>query len=252
MKQKLNCILLVDDDESTNFLNKMVIEEVACTDKVMVAESGLEALRYLTSKENGKYPQPDLMFLDINMPKISGIELLRSLQNPPKVIIISAHKEYAIEGFNLDAIDYLLKPISFERFLRAINKFKHQNAENNPPGSLLSPNFTESNNIISIKDNKKLYNINQNQILYIESMREYIKFHLEDDETIVIKQAISKLEESLPSDLFIRTHKSFIVPIQKVRVLSATYVQIGKKQIPIGRNFKHATFKALSNMGLNI
>ena len=242
---KTKCLIV--DDEPLSI--KLVKNHLNNLDDFVVVGEVRNAIDALNIIERQKV---DLMFLDINMPKISGIELLRSLQNPPKVIIISAHKEYAIEGFNLDAIDYLLKPISFERFLRAINKFKHQNAENNPPGSLLSPNFTESNNIISIKDNKKLYNINQNQILYIESMREYIKFHLEDDETIVIKQAISKLEESLPSDLFIRTHKSFIVPIQKVRVLSATYVQIGKKQIPIGRNFKHATFKALSNMGLNI
>ena len=242
---KTKCLIV--DDEPLSI--KLVKNHLNNLDDFVVVGEVRNAIDALNIIERQKV---DLMFLDINMPKISGIELLRSLQNPPKVIIISAHKEYAIEGFNLDAIDYLLKPISFERFLRAINKFKHQNAENNPPGSLLSPNFTESNNIISIKDNKKLYNINQNQILYIESMREYIKFQLEDDETIVIKQAISKLEESLPADLFIRTHKSFIVPIQKVRVLSATYVQIGKKQIPIGRNFKHATFKALSNMGLNI
>lgn len=242
---KTKCLIV--DDEPLSI--KLVKNHLSNLDDYIVVGEVRNAIDALNVIERQKV---DLIFLDINMPKISGIELLRSLHNPPKVIIISAHKEYAIEGFNLDVIDYLLKPISFERFLRAINKFKNQNSENIPTGSLIPPTLSDSNNILSVKDNKKVFHINLNDILYIESMREYVKFHLQDEESIMVKQAISKLEENLPTDLFIRTHKSFIVPIQKVRVLSATYVQIGKKQIPIGRNFKHATFKALSNMGLNI
>ena len=241
---KTKCLIVDDEPLSINLIKN----HLANLDDYVVIGEARNAINALNVLEK---QQVDLMFLDINMPKISGIELLKSLQNPPKVIIISAHKEYAIEGFNLDVVDYLLKPVSFERFFRAMNKFKNKNTESTVAAGIISNN-ADTNNFISIKDNKKVYNINLNDILFIESMREYVKFHLKDEETIVAKQAISKLEENLPSDQFIRTHKSFIVPIKKVRVLSATYVQIGKKQIPVGRNYKSSTIKTLSNMGLTL
>jgi len=240
---KIKCLIV--DDEPLSI--KLIKTHLSNLDDYIVVGEARNAINALNILEK---QQVDLMFLDISMPKISGIELLKSLQNPPKVIIISAHKEYAIDGFNLDVVDYLLKPLSFERFLRAMNKFKNINTENSGAG--LTSNNTDTNNFISIKDNKKVYNINLDDIFFIESMREYLKFHLKDEETIVVKHAISKLEESLPANLFIRTHKSFIVPIKKVRVLSATYVQIGKKQIPIGRNYKSSTINTLSNMGLTL
>jgi DNA-binding LytR/AlgR family response regulator len=239
---KTKCLIV--DDEPLSI--KLIKTHLANLDDCIVVGEVRNAIHALNILER---QQVELMFLDVNMPKINGIELLKSLQNPPKVIIISAHKEYAIEGFNLDVIDYLLKPISFERFLRAINKFKHYK---NDSVSNHLPITDTNDNILSIKDNKKIYNINFNDITFIESMREYVKFHFDNEETLVVKHAISKLEENLPLDLFIRTHKSFIVPIKKVRVLSATYVQIGKNKIPIGRNYKSTTIKTLSNLGLSI
>lgn len=242
MMIKTKCLIV--DDEPLSI--KLIKNHLSNLDDFLIVGEARNAMDALSLLE--KVPV-DLLFLDINMPKITGIELLKSLQKPPKVIIISAYKEYAIDGFNLNVIDYLLKPISFDRFLRSINKYKNSTNENAQPNSKTF--FSETNNVLSIKDNKKVYNINLKEIIFIESMREYLKLHL-DNETIIVKCALSKLEEKLPSYSFIRIHKSFIVPINRVKVLSATYVEIGKNKIPIGRNFKSNTLKTLSNLGSSI
>ncbi len=232
--------LIVDDEPLAiklikNHLNKL--DNFTITGE---ARNAVEAMKIL---EKNKI---DLIFLDINMPKITGIELLKSLHKPPKVIIISAHKEYAIDGFELDVVDYLLKPIAFDRFLKAINKYK-------TTCQLTTNNFStishdKNSSIISIKDNKKIHNIKLENILYIESLREYVKIHTPDD-TIMVKCALNKFEENLPGDLFIRIHKSFIIAIKKVELFTATYAEINKQKIPIGRNFKSDTIKTLSNLG---
>lgn len=236
---KTKC-LIVDDEPLSIKLIKSHLNNLE--DFVIVGEAR-NAISALNIIEN---QQIDLIFLDVNMPKITGIDLLKSLQIRPKVILISAHQEYALDGFELDVIDFLLKPISFDRFLRAVNKFKMMNQNDHSKG--IKPDYTEINNILSIRDNKKVYNIKFDDIQFIESMREYVKFHL-DQETILIKCALSKLEDNLPNDIFIRIHKSYIVPIKKVKVVSATHVEIEKRRIPIGRNFKSNTVKTLSNIG---
>ncbi|MEE4197083.1 MAG: response regulator transcription factor [Bacteroidales bacterium] len=232
--------LIVDDEPLAIKLIKNHLNNLDDFSVLGEARNALEALKIL---ENHKI---DLIFLDINMPKITGIELLKSLQNPPRVIIISAHKEYAIDGFDLDVVDYLLKPISFDRFLKAVNKYKMtiQQAET---GERNNSN-NSSDGIISIKNNKKIHNIKHEDILYVESLREYVKIHTTGD-TIMVKCALNKIEESLPADLFIRIHKSFIIAIKKVELFTATYAEINKQKIPIGRNFKSNTIKTLSNLG---
>ena len=185
------------------------------------------------------------MFLDINMPRISGLDLLKSIQNPPGVIIISAHKEYAIDGFELNVIDFLLKPVPFDRFLKAVNKYKSQVLK-----EIKKPqDYNTPNKIICIKDNKKVYNINLDDILYIESMREYVKFYFKTGH-LLVKYALSRLDEGLPSDLFIRIHKSFIVSIKNIKMFSATHVEVADKRIPIGRNFKSIVHKKLYAGGI--
>ncbi len=232
--------LIVDDEPLAiklirNHLSKL--DNFTITDE---ARNAVEAMKILE-----KY-QVDLIFLDINMPKITGIELLKSLQNPPKVIIISAHKEYAIDGFELDVVDYLLKPISFDRFLKAVNKYKSAIQRVNSGERYI--HNTNNDNIISIRDNKKTHNIKLENILYIESLREYIKIHTIHN-TIMVKCALSKIEDYLPLDYFIRIHKSYIVSINKVELFTATFVQINKKNIPIGRSFKSNVITTLSNLG---
>ncbi len=234
---KTKC-LIVDDEPLSIKLIKGYIEELDDFLIIGEARNALDALKIIEEESI------DLIFLDINMPRISGLDLIRSMQYPPKVIIISAHKEFAIDGFELNVVDFLLKPVSFDRFLKAINKYKRslnkETVRRNKNDDLLN------DYIISLKDNKKVYNINLNDILYIESMREYVKFYNTSGH-ILIKCALSKLDEALPSEQFIRVHKSFIISIKKVRIFSATSVEIGDKKIPIGRSFKNAVVKELNN-----
>lgn len=234
---KTKC-LIVDDEPLSIKLIKGYIEELNDFLIIGEAKNALDALKIIEEES------VDLIFLDINMPRISGLDLIRSMQYPPKVIIISAHKEFAIDGFELNVVDFLLKPTSFDRFLKAINKYKR--ALNKETVRRKKNDDLLNDYIISLKDNKKVYNINLNDILYIESMREYVKFYNTSGH-ILIKCALSKLDAALPSEQFIRVHKSFIVSIKKVRIFSATSVEIGDKKIPIGRSFKNAVVKELNN-----
>jgi DNA-binding LytR/AlgR family response regulator len=186
----------------------------------------------------------DLMFLDIQMPKLSGIDFLKSLKNPPKVIFTTAFRDYAIEGFELEVADYLLKPIPFERFLKAVGKVLHQ------PGpathSFPVTGKTEpSDDFVYFKVDKKMVKTRMADILYIESVKDYVKVRTADKE-IVTQQKISYLEESLPKEHFLRIHRSFIINRTRIDAYSATDVEIGKFHIPIGRNYKNDVIRVLS------
>ena len=186
----------------------------------------------------------DLIFLDIQMPKLSGIEFLKTLKNPPKVIFTTAYRDYAIDGFDLEVIDYLLKPIPFERFLKAVAKVMHQQTASTPttPAKKIE---TAADDYVYFKVDKKMIKTKMAAVLYIESIKDYVKVRTEEKE-IITQQKISYLEESLPSQQFLRIHRSFIVNIDKIDAYSATDVEIGKHSIPIGRNYKNDVMKVLA------
>lgn len=181
----------------------------------------------------------DLIFLDIQMPKLSGIDFLKTLRNPPKVIFTTAFRDYAIEGFDLEVADYLLKPIPFERFLKAVAKVLHQPAA--PAGQ---PQAKVDEDYVYFKVDKKMVKTRMADILYIESIKDYVKVRTPERE-IITQQKISYLEESLPREQFIRIHRSFIVNREKIDAYSATDVEIGKFHVPIGRNYKNDVMKVL-------
>lgn len=186
--------------------------------------------------------QVDLIFLDIQMPKLSGIDFLKTLKNRPQIIFTTAFREYAIEGFELEVADYLLKPIPFERFLKAVAKVLHQ-----PTVTSSSPANGKtdlSDNYVYFKVDKKMIKTRMSEILYIESIKDYVKVRTAEKE-IVTQQKISYLEESLPKEHFIRIHRSFIVNREKIDAYSATDVEIGKFHVPIGRNYKNDVMKVL-------
>ncbi len=236
---KVNC-LIVDDEPSSIKLVKTYLERFDEYVVVGEANDAVEALRLI---ENNNL---DLIFLDIKMPGLSGIELLKSLFNPPKVIIISGHPEYAIDCYELNVIDYLLKPISIERFLKALNKYKSKsnNHNNHKP---LNNNYLNHSNFLKLKPKSKTYNIRLDNIVYIESMREFIKIHYNDGDTIVLKYVLSKLEEVLPNRNFVRIHKSYIVSIEKIRSFSNKYIEISDKKIPIGSIYKNHALKCIAS-----
>ena len=186
----------------------------------------------------------DLIFLDIQMPKLSGIEFLKTLKNPPKVIFTTAFRDYAIDGFDLEVIDYLLKPIPFERFLKAVGKVMHQQSVT-VPALPVKKSEPSTDDYVYFKVDKKMIKTKMAAVLYIESIKDYVKVRT-DEKEIITQQKISYLEESLPSQQFLRIHRSFIVNIDKIDAYSATDVEIGKHSIPIGRNYKNDVMKVLA------
>ncbi len=184
----------------------------------------------------------DLIFLDIQMPKLSGIDFLKTLKNPPKVIFTTAFRDYAIDGFELEVADYLLKPIPFDRFLKAVAKVLHQPVA--VPQSASTVRVEQNENYVFFKVDKKMIKVKMTDILYIESIKDYVKVRTGEKE-IVTQQKISYLEESLPKENFLRIHRSFIVNREKIDAYSATDMEIGKHHVPIGRNYKNDVMKVL-------
>ena len=190
--------------------------------------NAMEAMQFLNSHTI------DFMFLDINMPKLKGLDFLRTLTNPPKTIITTAYAEHAIEGFELNVVDYLLKPFSFERLVKAINKV----VQTPQKETEVKENLTSvSGHRFFIKGNKKYHQIASDEILYIEAYGNYTKIFFKD-EMIVSHEKISFLEELLPQDAFLRVHKSFIVAIDKIKLIEGNRIRIGTYEIPIGQTYK--------------
>lgn len=179
----------------------------------------------------------DLIFLDINMPKISGFDLLKTMMNPPRVIVTSAHQEFALEGYELNISDYLLKPFSLERFMKAINKAinSKKSIEPIPLKELAKFSFF-------LKGDKKMHQVHADEILYIEAFRNYSKVYFEN-EMIVSHEKISSFEELLPVENFLRIHKSFIIATDKIKLIEGNRISIGEHRVPIGQTYKNALKK---------
>lgn len=187
----------------------------------------------------------DLMFLDVKMPGLKGTDLLRSLKNPPKVIFTTAYQDYAVEGFDLNAVDYLLKPIPFERFLQAMDKVFTGQDIGNRSISIAEKLPVNSNDIfLYLKVDRKMVKVNVDEILWIESLRDYIKVVLRE-KVLISKQKISLLEELLPEEKFLRIHRSYIVSVPKIESYHSHKIEIAGKELPIGRNFRADCHKRL-------
>lgn len=223
-----SCIIADDEPLARDLLTKYA-EESGILNMKGVCASALEVSFMLRE-------QPvDLLFLDIQMPKLSGIDLLRILKAPPAVIITTAHREYAIDGYAFDIIDYLLKPITFDRFLGAVEKFYRRQSKQSPTqaslGQSIMPRF------LYLKSGTKTHQLNEANILYIESLKDFIQLTLENGEKILVKYQISKIEKELSSS-FLRIHKSFIINKNKLTAFSTTETEIGSLKIPIGYSYR--------------
>lgn len=185
----------------------------------------------------------DLLFLDIEMPLLTGTEFLKTVPDTPKVIFTTAYRNYAIESYELDVVDYLLKPISFSRFLKAVNKFKTGVHASETP---VVPETAElpANDHLYVNSNKKYIKIKFDEIRYVESMKDYVKIHLSEN-TVITKETIRNFEQKLP-DGFLRIHRSFIVNVQLVTAFTKVDVEINEIELPIGTSYKEAVFAFLS------
>jgi len=177
----------------------------------------------------------DLIFLDINMPKLTGFDFLRTLANPPHIIVCSAYSEFAIDGYAFNITDYLLKPFSFERFLSAVNKVNPP--EQKTPEIHINQNNDSKNERIFLKDSKKHYQVKLNEILYVEAFGNYVKVFL-DDKTIITHQTLSHFNTVLSKNEFVQVHKSFIVAIQHINLIEGNLIHIDTYKIPISKTYK--------------
>ena len=171
------------------------------------------------------------MFLDIQMPKLMGTSFLRTLRNPPKVIFTTAYKDYAVDAFDLDAIDYLLKPVTLERLIRAINKVTIEAM----PVISDEQKILEPEGFAYFRCDRKMIKVKYDDILFIESMKDYVKVVREGDKPLLVKQSITSLENMLPANQFVRIHRSFIVSIKKITAFTNHDIEIAGVEIPIGR-----------------
>lgn len=233
---KITCIVVDDEPPALDVL-KNYIASVPSLELVGLCYDGLEALEMLRRN------QVDLLFLDIQMPNLLGTDLVRIIKNPPKVIFTTAYRKFAVEGFELDVVDYLLKPISFERFLKAVNKVMETSLRVGPLPDGLAQHVQET--FINLRADRKNLKIPLQDILYIESLKDYIKV-VTRSRTIVAKQSISSIEEMLPVSQFIRIHRSFIVAIDKIESFTSDTIEIAKLELPISRMYRHEVEKVLN------
>ncbi|HPH46656.1 MAG TPA: LytTR family DNA-binding domain-containing protein [Chryseolinea sp.] len=230
----LSCLIVEDEPLARNLMTEYV-KKVPYLKLVDACSSPLAAMEILRKESI------DLLFLDIQMPEITGISLLKALQKKPMVILTTAYSEYALEGYELDVIDYLLKPITFERFLRAVEKASQRNAVP-PPVVMMEGKSSESiQPFIFVKDGTKIVKVRWDDILYVEGLKDYVTIHTKQQKVVTL-QRLKTLEEQLPVDKFIRIHNSFIVAVEAIEVIHKGEVQIGNALIPISDTYRK-TFK---------
>lgn len=235
---KLNCLIIDDEPLARKGLEEYVTE----VEFLHLAGKCENAVKASALLHDGKI---DLLLLDIQMPKLSGIEFLKTLKNPPMVIFTTAYSEYALEGYSLDIIDYLVKPIPFERFLKAVQKANDffvlkQKAEVNPQ---TQPDY------FFIKCDHKFEKVNYSDVLYVEAMQNYCIIHTVERKMITYI-TFSGLESQLPTDRFLKVHKSFLVSLNKIKAVESNEILIGSARIPISRNLKDEVMQKI--MGDNL
>lgn len=238
MPERINCII-VDDEPVARDILKKHLTSIEAVKIIASCKNAIEAFNIISEKSI------DLIFLDINMPSISGLSFARSINRDIKIIFTTAYREYAVDGFDLKAVDYLLKPISFERLLQAVNKYTCENPKlPHDPGK---PSAIRKSDHFFIRSDRKMVKICFDEIQFIESIGDYLKIYLKG-KTVITRETISSIEAKLPQKDFLRTHRSFIVSLAHIDSFTLEYIEIGVKQIPVSRSYKDAVFDILDNV----
>ena len=229
--------LVIDDEPLAQNIIRKYAEDIKSIEIKGFCNDALEAMLILENQAI------DLIFLDINMPKLSGIEFLKTLKNPPLIILTTAYTDYAMEGYELNVLDYLVKPFSFVRFLKAVQKAEQQIQLSKKTKEIEKP---ES---IFIKSNKKSYQVRFIDIVYIEGLGDYIKIHTEKTH-LITNLTMKKMEELLPENEFYRIHKSYIVNLKKIVAIEGNMVELSNVKLTIGSNFRTDFFNLISNLSV--
>jgi len=238
MSKTFNCII-VDDEPIAREILENHLQKINSIHVVGTCKNAIEAFNVINSNE------VDVVFLDINMPEISGLSFARSINKNIKIIFTTAYREYAVDGFDLKAVDYLLKPISFERLLQAINKYLNESITTNHDSK--KDVIQEKSDFIFVRSDRKMIKINFSDINYIESLGDYLKIHLLN-KIIVTRETITSIEAKLPKNDFLRIHRSYIVSVNKIESFTHEFVEVNKKAIPISRSYKNAIIQRLDKV----
>lgn len=232
--QRFNCLIVEDEPLAAEVLQDY-IKQVPFLSLKGICNDAIYALEALQKEKI------DLVFLDIHLPKLKGLDFIKTLKNPPRIIITSAYHEYALQGYEYNVVDYLLKPIEFSRFLMAVNKLTLSPVPETTLTSLLMPPERAS---LFFNVSKKKVKIFLDEILYIESLKEYIRIYTVN-KTILTKFPLGQIEELLAKNNFLRIHRSYIIARKHVDAFTASEVEVSGKQIPIGRSYKDAVMAVL-------
>jgi len=226
--------IIVDDEHMAHEIIKSYSDMLPNMVLVQNCYDAFEAAAFLNKQ------RVDLMFLDLNMPKLKGFDFLKTLSQPPKVIVTTAYQEYALQGYELNVVDYLLKPFSLERFMQAVNK---ASLSSTPPiaSTVVSPTNTIGKSIY-VKSNKKYIQLLIDDIQFIEAAGNYIKV-ITREETIMVRDKISDFSARLPNELFLRVHKSYVVAVNHIKVVEGNRIRIDNQQVPIGTMYKENIMK---------
>ncbi|MGK0308468.1 MAG: DNA-binding LytR/AlgR family response regulator [Urechidicola sp.] len=233
MDKKISC-LIIDDEKMAREILETHLSKIKNIQVIASCKSASEAFTYLSNQTI------DLILLDINMPEISGISFAKSINKEVKIIFTTAYRDYAIEGFELKAVDYLLKPITYERLLKAVNTYFEVYA----PLKHEKLNEKEPNDFMFVRSDRKMIKIDFSSIYYIESYSDYIKINL-DDKIITTRETISAIEAKLPSNLFLRIHRSYIISISHISSFTNEHITIKNSSLPISRSYKKAVLQQL-------
>lgn len=234
--------LIVDDEPLAAKLICSYVQQAPGLEIGAVCNNAIDAFEILGRQ------RVDLLFLDIKMPKLIGTDFLRSLPNPPKVIFITAYRDYAFDGFELDIVDYILKPVSFVRFMKAVAKaIKLISADAGFSSAKAELSDEPSESFLYFKVDREMRKVLLHEILYIESSREYVMLYLENKKPLLVRQSISSVQKMLSPHRFIRVHRSFIAIIEKITSYSSTHITIDDHKIPIGRLYKNEVEKVLQH-----
>lgn len=224
--------MIVDDEPLAHDLIENFCAQIPLMQLAKNCYDAIEAMQFLHTE------QVDLMFLDINMPKIKGFDFLKMLASPPKVIVTTAYQEFALEGYELNIADYLLKPFRFERFVKAVHKAlsgEPKTVKVEAAAAVVLP--ASENTLFFVKGDKKHHQVNSNDILYLEAYGNYTKLYLAD-EMLLSREKISSFESLLPGNQFLRVHKSFIVATAKIKTIEGNCIYINEHSIPIGQTYR--------------
>jgi len=235
---KIKC-LIVDDEPVAREILENYLAKIPQIELVKSCQNVTEAFEILNANNI------DLILLDINMPEISGLQLAKAITQKARIIFTTAYREYALDGFDLQAVDYLLKPISFDRFLKAINKYFELIPKNTISNN--NSNSSSKNDFIFIRSDRKMVKLNFDTILYVESLSDYVKIFTSQS-MFITRETITNIESKLPQESFLRIHRSYLVAISKIDSYTKEYIEINNKTLPISRSYKTIVLNKLENI----